>query len=314
MREEMFEGWRCARVDSGDLTAWVTLDVGPRVIGLSYQGEANLFYVKPETRGRTDLEGYNGYGGHRLWTAPEIVSRTYEPENDPVDVWEGAHEDEECPSMREFFAFRAPLGASLLEKIVFLMPFEGGLEVSHTIGNHGPVPQEVAPWAVTVMRPGGECLIPGHALQTPAPSASKLPSRPLVLWPYTKMNDPRYTWDGAVVRLAQNPLVDGATKFGTFIGQGMAIYATDGVLFIKRFSGNPHARYPDFGCNFEAFTRHDMLEVETLGPLHVLRPGESCTHNESWFVLEGAPPETNFGEWFDEIAEITWKRRFSRTP
>ena len=212
MDETTYEGWRCAVLQSGDLTAYVTLDVGPRVIGLEFEDSGNLFYVKPETRGQTGLSGYHGYGGHRLWTAPELTTRTYEPENGVVDTWTGQAQDEN-PSLTTSYGFRPTLGPSMLERTLYLSPFSGGMELAHQIHNVAPTLQEVAPWAITVMRPGGECLIPGH-VTTPIAAAAKLPTRPLVLWPYTKLDDPRFHWGNDVVRLQQNPLIDGATKFG----------------------------------------------------------------------------------------------------
>lgn len=312
MEETTYESWRCAKIQSGPLAAYVTLDVGPRVIGLEMPGSGNLFFVKPETRGSTNLQGYQGYGGHRLWTSPEITSRTYEPENVPIDTWVGPAQDEHNPSMKTSFGFRSPLGPSMLEKTLFLTPFDGGFEVAHQIMNVSPVIQEVAPWAITVMRPGGECLIPGHSAVT-IPAASKLPARPLVVWPYTKMDDPRYVWGSDAVRLQQNPLVDGITKFGAFVEKGIACYATDGLLFVKRYGADLRGTYPDFGCNFEAFTRHDMLEVETLGHLRRLNTGDSVFHYESWFVFEREVPSGDLTIWFDELLEETNSLRFART-
>ena len=51
------------------------------------------------------------------------------------------------------------------------------------------------------------------------------------------------------------------------------------------------ANYPDDGCNFETYTNHEMLEIESLGPLVTLAPGESSAHQERWFqhVFDAAP-------------------------
>ncbi len=40
--------------------------------------------------------------------------------------------------------------------------------------------------------------------------------------------------------------------------------------------------YPDRGCNFELYTDPNILEVETLGPLTMLSPGEKTEHVETW--------------------------------
>ncbi len=46
--------------------------------------------------------------------------------------------------------------------------------------------------------------------------------------------------------------------------------------------------YPDGGCNVEVFTCPDYLELETLGPLLALKPGQEAQHVESWHILPKA--------------------------
>jgi len=55
------------------------------------------------------------------------------------------------------------------------------------------------------------------------------------------------------------------------------------------------ALYPDLGCCFETFTNADFLELETLGPLATLRPGDSVTHTERWSLHRGI----TVAEWTD---------------
>jgi hypothetical protein len=53
-------------------------------------------------------------------------------------------------------------------------------------------------------------------------------------------------------------------------------------MFLKRAKANASATYPDFGCSLEMFTNHKFLEIETLGPMRTVRPGESLQHVEHW--------------------------------
>ena len=41
-------------------------------------------------------------------------------------------------------------------------------------------------------------------------------------------------------------------------------------------------RIPISAAPYETFTRDDMLEIETLGPLTKLAPGEALEHIERW--------------------------------
>jgi hypothetical protein len=64
----------------------VTTSVGPRVVSLrSTAGRAgNVFLQFPD-----DEQRYHGYylrGGHRLWHSPEHIVRTYQPDDEPLEV------------------------------------------------------------------------------------------------------------------------------------------------------------------------------------------------------------------------------------
>jgi hypothetical protein len=60
------------------------------------------------------------------------------------------------------------------------------------------------------------------------------------------------------------------------------------------------AKYPDGGCNSELFTNPEFLELETLGPLVELKPGQTGEHVERWWLFEGVP-EGEGEEWVREI-------------
>ena len=75
----------------------------------------------------------------------------------------------------------------------------------------------------------------------------------------------------------------------------------DSSLFVKTIDFREGVTYPDFACNFETFTNAEMLEVEALGPLVELAPGDATEHTEQWQLFEGvsAPPhnEDEMAEW-----------------
>jgi hypothetical protein len=111
------------------------------------------------------------------------------------------------------------------------------------------------------------------------------------------MSDPRYHWGQKVIMLRHGS-EGGPTKFGAFVSAGVAAYANFDETFIKVFE-TLKGNFPDMGCNFEAFTRHDMLEVESLGPLTMLEPGMSVDHVERWTIVKQTPPDDQNGcvEW-----------------
>ena len=47
----------------------------------------------------------------------------------------------------------------------------------------------------------------------------------------------------------------------------------------------PGAEYPDYGSNNETYTTRNYMEVESLGSLHTLQPGDTVEHVEEWFLF-----------------------------
>jgi len=273
-----FGGWnRCARFVNGGIELLVTLEVGPRIIRFGRIGGPNMLKEFEKHAGFRGGVEYRSYGGHRLWIAPEEVPKTYQPDNDPVEVVERG----------EAISFSSQPDAYHLQKEIEVEPLERGFRITHRIHNRGVYAVELAPWALTVMATGGTCYVPQHEFV--AHGETLLPARPLVLWPYTNMSDPRYTWGEKLIVLRQTDA--GPTKFGAMVEQGWAAYANHGIVFVKRFDAFKLEDYPDFHVNFEAFTRNDMLEVETLGPLEVVEAGSSALHLESWYLLDGIVPD-----------------------
>ncbi|MDQ3871647.1 MAG: DUF4380 domain-containing protein [Chloroflexota bacterium] len=272
-----YGGWRnCLRLTNGTLELVATTDVGPRIIRLGFVGGQNLFKNFPEMLGRTGDAEWLIYGGHRLWHAPEVYPRTYSPDNDPV-----AHEwDGRTLTLRNVDA------PNRLEKEIALTlhPSAPEVEVRHRIRNHGPWAVALAPWVLSVMAPGGRAIYPQEEYR-PHPE-SLAPARPLVLWHFTDMSDPRWTWGRRYIQLRQDSAATTKQKVGLLNRQGWAAYLLDGDAFIKRYRYQPGATYADMGCNTETYTDADMLEVETLGPLTNLEPGAHVDHLESWLLAK----------------------------
>jgi hypothetical protein len=272
-----YPGWKnCLRISNGEIELIVTIDVGPRVIRCGFVGGENEFAEYPEQINLANDSAYHSYGGHRLWAAPEVRGWTNHPDDHPVD-W---HEE------GEEFILVAPReeGTGLQKSIsICLDKIKNHARIKHTIINHNNHDVSLAPWAISVMAPGGRLIVP----QEPFISHIErvLPVRPLVLWGYTDMQDPRWVWGNKYIQLRQDTRAKTPQKFGMQINQGWAAYANGDRVFIKRFPFKSEATYPDFSCNAEFFTNQRMLEVESLGPILTLRPGESTSHLESWFLF-----------------------------
>jgi hypothetical protein len=84
---------------------------------------------------------------------------------------------------------------------------------------------------------------------------------------------------------------------GLLLSEGWLAYARRGDLFIKRAASDANATYPDRGSSAEVFTNHEMLELETLGPMELLEPGSVVEHSEIW--------ELHRGEDFSSATEMS---------
>jgi hypothetical protein len=266
-----YGGWpNCLRLTNGRIELIVTTDVGPRVLRFGFVGGPNLFTEFKDHLGRTGDPHWLPYGGHRFWHAPEVMPRTYWPDNGPVPY-----------ELRgdTLILRQAVEGSTGLAKELEITLGEH-VTLVHRLINHGPWAIEAAPWCITIMAPGGRAIVPQEPFR-PQPEAL-LPARPLVLWHYTDMADPRWTWGTRYVQLRQDPARPSMQKCGMANSHGWAAYTLGDQVFMKRFTPVSGATYPDFGCNTELFTNGDMLEVESLGPLARVEPGGSAEHAEQW--------------------------------
>ncbi len=55
-------------------------------------------------------------------------------------------------------------------------------------------------------------------------------------------------------------------------------------MFVKRACYETGAAYFDFGSSSECYCNNLFLELETLAPVHVLLPGASVSHVETWEI------------------------------
>lgn len=275
-----YGGWpNCYHLSNHEVELIATTDVGPRLIRFGFIGGPNEFKEFDEEIGKTGGDEWRSYGGHRLWHAPEEEPRTYVPDNDAVELKE--HDD--------FIRMRPPVEINGLQKEidVSLVANSARARIVHRLFNRSQWPIECAPWALSVMAPGGVCVFPlpprgGHP-ENLAPASS------LTLWKFTDMSDARWMWGHKYIMLRQDESNESPQKVGASVVDGWAAYANSGRLFVKTFPFDAAARYADLGANFETFTNESMLEVETLGPLQNIAPGQAIEYIEEWALFRDVP-------------------------
>jgi len=277
MEKVTYGGWdNCIRLSNGEIELIATTAIGPRIIRAGFCGGQNLFCEYPETLGKTGGDDWRLYGGHRLWHAPEVAPRTYWPDNEPVEYdWDGT----------TLTLNQAVEGTTGIQKQIAITMDDktNHVELVHRLTNRNLWDIETAPWCLTVFAAKGRAIIPQEDFR-PHPEYF-LAARPLVLWHYTNMADPRWTWGEKYIQLRQDPSATTKLKLGMLNKQKWAAYYLNGQLLIKKYACDADATYPDYGCNTETFTDSDMLELETLAPMQKLAAdGGVAEHTEHWHL------------------------------
>lgn len=283
----------CYRLANEKIEAIVTTDIGPRVIAYRFIGGENILgELTADAVVKTEAGEWHPWGGHRLWHSPENKPRTYVPDDKPVK-----HELVDQDGIRLTQDVEAGTGIQK-EMLVRLDPSSTRVTITHTLVNRGLWPVELAPWGLTIMNGGGTTIFPNEPF---IPHSEKLlPARQMVLWHYTDMSDPRWTFGKRYIRLRTDSKLEEPQKVGAANKQGWAAYLRKDVLFVKKFPYIEGKTYPDLGCNFETYTSGDFMELETLGPMVTLEPGESTVHVEDWYLVSGFVP----GQTEDDLDRV----------
>jgi len=280
MFEEKYEysGWKnCVRLSNKSMDIVATTDIGPRIIRLGFIDEPNIFFEMKDDMGQTGGDRWRLYGGARLWHAPEVVPRTYFPDNNPVKYERVGKTLKLLQSTEQTTGLQKEISLVLGDE-------ESRVDINFRIYNRNLWPVKFAVWAISVLDKTGTVIIPQEPYQSYLENL--LPVRPVVLWAYTDMCDPRWRWGTKYIQLRQDPGMDKPQKIGLLNRQGWAAYYLNGCLFIKTFKFHGGCNYPDFNSNMETFTNKDIIELETLGPLSEAEPGSFLEHKESWHLFK----------------------------
>ena len=277
IRQTEFHGHRCVELSNGEAGVIASGEFGPRIVSYSLAGGENILGWHPHAAVQTDLGTWKPYGGHRLWMAPENMPYSYAPDNEPVQI-------EEHGELSLTLSAKEDAGG--IEKRITLTLAESGtrLTLDHEITNRGE-PRELSAWALTIMAPGGEAVIPNEPF-APYSGETLLPVRSMAVWSYTDFTDPRWTFTKDEIRIRVDESLGHQQKIGILNKQGWAGYRLDDLFFKKSFEYVEGASYPDMNSNTEVYTAGGFVEVESLSPLRRLAIGDSIAYTETWELTQ----------------------------
>jgi len=279
----------CLRIYNGFVELYVTLDFGPRIIHYSLLGGPNVMFTNENKinikQGKDfDQVFYPGaywdiYGGNRIWVSPEVMPDTFYPDHEPVQF-------KICSNGATFVCKPQVYNNVQVSLGVVLDEASSRVYLTFRVKNVGNQPRVMAAWSVTAVDAGGFEVIP-----QPSVVKGVLPNRHISLWDYTDMNDERLYWGKKFIVLRHASEVTRPTKIGINNVDGWACYINKGLCFVSRYNHELQGVYHDFGASYESFANEHYVEMESVGPLREIAPGQSAVHLENWevFPVEKAP-------------------------
>ncbi len=276
---------KCLRLDNGKVEAYVTLDVGPRIIKFNASGCENLLFNDNELERFVDVSSVFGegkkwrtYGGHRMWISPEEMPKTYYPDDEPVE-----YSVENIDGKVKVLLTPPPQKVTeMQEQILVTIGDDNTIRVDHYLKNIGKETVKKGIWGITVTDINGIAV-----LKQPERHTALLPDRQIVFWPYTKMNDERILLGEKYIAIQQDPAdTQVPAKIGYTNYEGKLYCFNKGqAMSISYNSDYSKGEYPDFNVSSEIYTNKAILEIESLGHIGNILPGKTVTHTEVWSVV-----------------------------
>ena len=256
-------------LEEGNIQIGIALDYGIRVRHLSIKGMENLYYQQPAdlSDGFGTADGWKLRGGHRLWITPECAD-SYYPDDVPVSY---TLKEDGVLIVQET---EPALGIQKTLEITFRP--DGTVYLVHNFYNRNDHPIDGASWGVNSLDGCGSIEIP-----FPEEGGGYAPRRVVSLWGTTSLADPRLKFEKGKILAHHEPLKD-YFKMGVYCLPGYAVLESKGQRLTIGFDAPAIESLPDRGSNFELYLHEKFLEMETLGPITHILPGESASHWETW--------------------------------
>ena len=283
---------KCVSISNGVIEAYVTVDLGPRIIKFGYVGGQNILNDnREEFAPKTDAayeelfgkgRAWESFGGHRIWVTPESYPATYTPDDKPVSFTVNGDS--------VVFTAEDDTEVGIAKTMTVKMdPDDANMTVKMNVKNISGAKKDFAVWAISVCAAGGSLVIPMNTNDT-----GLLHNRSISVWPYTDLSDPRIRFGKNYAVVSQDTNATTPIKLGFDLNGGVTYYVLGDDIFSKRYDAR-HGQlpYPDENCSFETYTNDVMIEVETLSDVKTVENGGSHELLEFWSLTK-KPCEVDF--------------------
>jgi hypothetical protein len=260
-----------ARLQNARYFVEVSAPLG-RIIGFGYRGGPNLLWVNPDP----PTEGYRNPGGDRLWpTIQPLWPRVYGGRFWPPDpILDGQPWTVTLPGPDRVIMQSRPQPRLGIVATRQLTLHPNRLEIRNTLVRVKPSIFPVCIWTNTQVPVTDGVHLHVDQQLPPAEPYVNLMAEPIDYGNSLIIQPQRVTWDAAAVPRG---------KIGTL---GSTLEVPVGRATLRQTADfRPGGSYPD-GSNLQVYRHHGYLEIETLGEMVHLEPGESVSHTVVWTLID----------------------------
>lgn len=275
-----YRGWENAiRLQNEHVEAIIVPKIG-RVMSFRFREGENVFWEDRSLAGQqgdTSGKAWINFGGDRAWPAPEAEWSMYTKRSTwmPPPGFDGmpwtARIENDAVIMTSLVD---PFYGVRTVRRVTLRGNAPAMDIETTFERVAGNPARIAIWIITQFKRAGTIYLPipgdtkfreGHFLFRDGP------------WPQLTVN-------GGLIRITHDPAA--RHKMGSDADRMLWI-GEDAMCLISS-PRVPNADYPDRGASTEVYTNpepHAFVELETLGPLSLMKRGSSFTRTNSYTLL-----------------------------
>lgn len=270
-----WHGYKSAiELANGDYRVVLCPEIGGRVLEYSHRGVNVLFVSNDEKNWKPGAKPPSSAG--RFDIGPELII----PQRNVL--WNGPWQAEITgPRTARLTSPDDPSTGVRLVRDFVLDAVSSRLQCTQTIVNISEATKEWCHWSRTFAVGRGVCVIP---LSTP----SRFPNSYVLYEEGSLINmrpeDPNIRQRDGVIEILGAPR---KPKLGFDSYKGIIAYAApNDLLFVKRFRADPDRVYNEAaGLTISIwYPDNDMVELEPIGPRERIRPGESASFTEEWWL------------------------------
>ena len=270
---------KCVRLSNSSIKVILDPNCGGRVLEYSLNGQ-NAIYLDPEHDGWTYKPGGERIGpsGGRCDIGPEMLAPSR------FNLWIGKWTAEIIgPRAARLTSVEDESSGVQLIREFRLERNSSHLSFTQTIKNISSETKRYNHWSRTFVEGGGICIVP-------LSSWSRFPLGYIYYGPGPVLNyrhdpHPNIRVRDAFLEILGPPP---QRKFGIDSYAGWLGYiAKSNFLFVKRFPTYPERMYGEVaGYTISIwYNEEQMCELEPIGPLETLKPGESASFTEDWWLF-----------------------------